>query len=116
MSTPDALRLYRNEMEKYSRRMAQAAKEENWKAFDAAESNFYAASSEFDLAMNEWERAALADAGQAPQGWVLVPLEPTPAMISEGMSWRGHSPRTIYAAMLAARPQAEQPTTPPTAG
>lgn len=37
-----------------------------------------------------------------PQGWVLVPMEPTPGMVLAGDDWEAAG---IYRAMIAARPR-----------
>ncbi len=50
--------------------------------------------------------AALRDAPQA-EGWVMVPIEPTPEMLAcilEPIKWAGG--KAAYCAMLAARPSA----------
>jgi hypothetical protein len=61
-------------------------------------------------------RAALASAPRVPQGWKLVPVEPTQEMCQQGQ-WKAQEwPKfplriaPIYAAMLAAAPQPEGDT------
>lgn len=43
-----------------------------------------------------------------PEGWKLVPVEPTPEMVDRGaeeVDWYNHNARDCYGAMLAAAPQ-----------
>ncbi len=73
------------------------------------------------IALNsKWEawqaRAALPSAPAVPQGWKLVPVEPTKGMLREGGNagdWSGRSlgaedecATEVYLAMIAAAPQA----------
>src|SRR6185437_11963671 len=63
-----------------------------------------------------------ADSGRVPDGWVLVPVEPTKAMLDAAMAREDDEPLTdwgkiipaphaeIYKAMLAAAPQLGEPT------
>lgn len=64
-------------------------------------------------------RAALAllPGGVVPDGYVLVPKEPTEAMVlagavGQGKGWRTDSPRNTYRAMLSASPKGSSQSQP----
>lgn len=52
-------------------------------------------------------RAITAALRAAPEGFVMVPVEPTADMqvAALGKNWPAMSPKSVWAAMLAARPQ-----------
>jgi Lar family restriction alleviation protein len=65
-------------------------------------------------AIAEWNRRAPVEAIAAPgvaQGWVMVPVEPTPTMLAALWAYKANTLAEQYAAMLAAAPSptAEQP-------
>ena len=84
--------------------------EQHAKAIEDAASWFAAADSmeETERALAELQSAILAGVGAAPEGWQLVPVEPTEdmrlAMATHGvkhLEWAGD----VYAAALAAAPK-----------
>lgn len=53
-------------------------------------------------------KAQLASRGGVPDGWKLVPIEPTQEMVDRGaeeVDWYAHNARYCYMAMLDAAPQ-----------
>lgn len=57
----------------------------------------------------EFEAAVLAQSERVPEGWQLVPVEPTQAMIRAGwkvglMGMDREGPQAVYRAMLDAAP------------
>lgn len=71
------------------------------------------------MALDGWksweERATRAIASRHPEGWKLVPVEPTPEMLSAIVreadrqeSYWAYKPEKFYSAMLAAAPQEDK--------
>lgn len=74
---------------------------------------------EIDLNPEDWDEGERINAGEAlraiiaaltpPEGYVLVPVEPTESMVDQGLvagdghDWTG--PESVWTAMLAARPE-----------
>ena len=85
------------------------------KADECAHAEFSDDSMEHSAAIANWEhRAAMLQGADGkspviPDGWVMLPAEPTQAMmnawLSEVANWRGHA--AGYRAMIAAAPQQE---------
>jgi hypothetical protein len=58
-----------------------------------------------EIAFSAWQ-AAISHNKALPEGWVAVPKEPTPEMLTAASQnqWHNYSPLGIYLAMLAAAP------------
>ncbi len=59
-----------------------------------------------------WQARAALDTGGVPEGWMLVPVEPTQEMFDAGMKHRAGHPCNVmdgYTAMLAVAPQPPAP-------
>lgn len=66
---------------------------------------------ETESAWEAWQARAALSAPAVPPGWVLVPVEPTPEMLTEGDQKTWIFPaRECWEAMLAAAPSAKEPT------
>ena len=60
------------------------------------------------MAWEGWQARAALDTGAVPEGWMLVPVEPTQEMFDAGMKHRAGHPCNVmdgYTAMLAVAPQ-----------
>lgn len=77
--------------------------------------------SDFVWAKQAWQAAQAAQPAQMPEGWKLVPVEPTQAMCSmgrkewrdwsmhsDGSPWNMNGYKAIYKAMLAAAPSTKE--------
>lgn len=56
----------------------------------------------------QWLSSRHPPTSAVPDGWQLVPVEPTPEMVDRGaeeVDWYNHNARDCYGAMLAAAPQ-----------